>query len=201
MFVPLQQLSPWRREHPKNDCITTKIYTIMLNKRLEEAINAQINAELWSAYLYLSMSAYCHETGHTGMANWFAVQFKEEQDHAQIFFNYIVSRGGRVKLAPIAEVPTEWDSVLAAFENTLEHERKVTALINNLYAIATEEKDYATQSKLQWFIDEQVEEEENAQEIINKLRLVQGNGYGLYMIDQELAARTYTQAAPLSSAD
>ncbi|MCM1034679.1 MAG: ferritin [Paludibacter sp.] len=173
----------------------------MLNKRLEEALNAQINAEMWSAYLYLSMSAYCHEAGYTGMANWFAVQFKEEQDHAQIFFNYVVSRGGRVKLAPIAEVATEWDSVLAAFENTLEHEQKVTSLINNLYAIATEEHDYATQSKLKWFIDEQVEEEENAQDIINKLRMVQGNGYGMYMIDQELASRTYTQAAPLNSAE
>lgn len=171
----------------------------MLNKRLEEALNAQINAEMWSAYLYMSMSAYCHEAGYTGMANWFAIQFKEEQDHAQIFFNYVVSRGGRVKLAAIAEVPTEWDSVLAAFENTLEHERKVTALINNLYNIATDEHDYATQSKLKWFIDEQVEEEETAQEIINKLRMVQGNGYGIYMIDRELASRTYTQATPLSA--
>lgn len=171
----------------------------MLNKRLEEALNAQINAEMWSAYLYMSMSAYCHEAGYTGMANWFAIQFKEEQDHAQIFFNYVVSRGGRVKLAAIAEVPTEWNSVLAAFENTLEHERKVTALINNLYNIATDEHDYATQSKLKWFIDEQVEEEETAQEIINKLRMVEGNGYGIYMIDRELASRTYTQAAPLSA--
>lgn len=173
----------------------------MLHKKLEEAINAQINAELWSAYLYLSMSAYCHETGHTGMANWFAIQFKEEQDHAQILFNYVVSRGGRVLLAPIAEVPTEWDSVLSAFEHTLEHEQKVTSLINNLYALATELKDYATQSKLQWFVDEQVEEEETAQDIINKLRMVKDNGYGLYMIDQELAARTYTQASPLAAAE
>ena len=172
----------------------------MLNKKLEEALNAQINAEMWSAYLYLSMAAYCHENGNPGMANWFTVQFKEEQDHAQILFNYVVARGGRVLLAPIAAVETAWKSPLAAFENTLEHEQKVTGLINNLYALATEEKDYATQSMLKWFIDEQVEEEETAREIIDKLRMVKDNGYGLYMIDKELASRTYTQAAPLATA-
>lgn len=173
----------------------------MLTKRLEEAINAQINAELWSAYLYLSMAAYCHEIGNDGMAHWFEVQFKEEQDHAQIFFNYVVARGSRVLLRPIAEVPVEFDSALACFEYTLQHEQKVTSLINNLYAIAIEENDFATKSKLQWFIDEQVEEEENATDIIRKLRMVKDNGYGIYMIDQELAARVYVQAAPLATAN
>ena len=173
----------------------------MISKKLEAAINAQINAEMWSAYLYLSMSAYCQEAGFPGMANWFAVQFKEEQDHAMIFFNYLQSRGGRVLLSPIAEVPTEWASPLAAFEHTLEHEGKVTSLINNLMALAVEEKDFAAQSRLNWFVDEQVEEEENATELIQKLRLIGNNGYGLYQLDQELATRVYTQASPLANAE
>ena len=134
------------------------------------------------------------------MANWFAVQFKEEQDHAQIFINYLQSRGGRVLLRAIDAVDTEWASPLAAFEHTLQHEEKVTSLINNLMAIAVEEKDFASQSRLQWFIDEQVEEEENATDIIQKLRMLNGNGYGMYQLDQELAARVYTQAAPLATA-
>lgn len=171
----------------------------MISKRLEEAINAQINAELWSAYLYLSMSAYCQDKGYTGIANWFAIQFKEEQDHAQIFYNYLVSRGGRVLLQPIAAVETEWASPLAAFEATYEHEQKVTSLINNLMQIAVEEKDFASQSRLQWFIDEQVEEEESALDIINKLRMLDGNSYGMYMLDQELGARVYTTPSPLAA--
>ena len=173
----------------------------MISKKLEAAINAQINAEMWSAYLYLSMSAYCQEAGFPGLANWFAVQFKEEQDHAMIFFNYLQSRGGRVLLSPIEAVPTEWASPLAAFEHTLEHEGKVTSLINNLMALAVEEKDFAAQSRLNWFVDEQVEEEENATELIQKLRLIGNNGYGLYQLDQELAARVYTQASPLTTAE
>lgn len=172
----------------------------MISKRLQDAINAQINAEMWSAYLYLSMSSYCQSEGYVGMANWFAIQFKEEQDHAQIFINYLQSRGGRVLLKAIDAVDTEWQSPLAAFEHTLKHEEKVTSLINNLMAIAVEEKDFASQSRLQWFIDEQVEEEENATDIIQKLRLLDGNGYGLYQLDRELAARVYTQAAPLATA-
>jgi len=171
----------------------------MLSKKMEEALNAQINAELWSAYLYLSMAAYCHANGLEGTANWYEVQFKEEQDHAKIFYNYVVSRGGRVKLAAIDEVPTEWPSLLAAFEETLQHEQKVTSLINGLYALAFDEKDFATQSMLKWFIDEQVEEEETAQNIIDKLKMIGDNGYGQYMFDSELAARTYTQAAPLGA--
>lgn len=170
----------------------------MFSTKVEEALNAQINAEMWSAYLYLSMAAYCHEQGLAGMANWFEVQFKEEQDHAMIIYKHLVARGGRVKLAPIAEVETEWASPLAVFENTLTHEKKVTFLINELYALATEEKDYATQSMLKWFIDEQVEEEENVKTLIDNLRMIKDNGFGLYMIDKELGARTYTQAAPLA---
>ena len=171
----------------------------MISKRLEDAINAQINAEMWSAYLYLSMSAYCHDKGYSGKANWFAIQFKEEQDNAQIFYNYLISRGGRVILKAIDAVDTEWASPLAAFEATYAHEQHVTSLINNLMHIAVEEKDFAAQSRLQWFIDEQVEEEENAVEIINKLRMLDGNGYGMYMLDQELAARVYATPSPLAA--
>ena len=103
----------------------------MISKPLESAINAQINAELWSAYLYLSMSTYCQDAGFPGIANWFSIQFKEEQDHAMILLNYLQSRDGRVLLAPIDAVETEWSSPLAAFEATLQHEQKVTSLINN----------------------------------------------------------------------
>lgn len=167
----------------------------MLNKKLEEALNAQINAEFWSAYLYLSMSANMSDKGMAGVANWFAIQFKEEQDHAMKLFNYVIARGGKVTLQPIEKVDTEWKSPLDAFEQTLQHEEKVTSLINNLYALAEQEKDYATQSMLKWFIDEQVEEEENAKAIIDTLKLIGDNGYGLYQLDKELAARVYTPIA------
>ena len=126
------------------------------------------------------------------------MQFQEEQDHAKVFFNYIISRGGNVTLTPIKAVPTTWDSILDVFESTLAHERSVTGLINKLFALTTAENDYATQSMLKWFIDEQVEEEETAQTIIDNLKMIKDNGYGLYMLDKELGARSYTQAAPLA---
>lgn len=170
----------------------------MLNKKIESALNAQVNAEMWSAYLYLSMAAYLHANGQPGMGKWFEVQFQEEQDHAKILFNYIIQRGGRVDLQPIDAVPTSWESPLAVFENALTHEQKVTSLINNLFALTAAENDYATQSMLKWFIDEQVEEEENAQTIIDNLKMIQGNGYGLFMLDKELGARTYTPASALT---
>ena len=171
----------------------------MLSKRLHEAINAQINAELWSAYLYLSMSMDAESKGLNGVANWFYLQWLEEQDHARIFMNYLNSRDAKVELAPIAEVPTGWGSVLDMFRQTLEHEKKVTSLINNLASIASEDRDYASSNKLVWFIDEQVEEEESAREMIDAFEAVEGNKYGLYMLDKELATRVYTQASPLAS--
>lgn len=171
----------------------------MLSKKVEDAINAQINAEFWSAYLYLSMSMHFANKGYNGIANWFAIQFKEEQDHATIFMNYVNSRDGKVLLQPIAGVDTEWDSPLAAFKATLEHEQKVTSLINNVYAVAVEEKDYATQNTLQWFINEQVEEEDTARSYIDALEKIGDNGYGLYMLDKELAARVYSTPAPLAN--
>ena len=159
---------------------------------MEKALNAQINAEFWSAYLSLSMSVHFSAKGMKGVANWFAVQFKEEQDHAQIFVDYVLARGGRVTLAPIAEVPCEWESPLAAFEATLVHEKKVTAMIDALCRQAEADKDFATANKLVWFVDEQVEEEQNAQDIIDSLKMVDDSKMGLYMIDKELAARVYT---------
>jgi ferritin len=137
--------------------------------------------------------------GLKGVANWFYVQFQEEQDHARILMNYILSRDAEVRLQPIAEVRTSWDSPLEMFRDTLEHEQKVTAMINNLAAIAAGDKDYASSNMLVWFIDEQVEEEESAREMIGACEAVEGNKFGLYMLDKELAARTYTQAAPLAS--
>ncbi len=172
----------------------------MLSKKLHEAINAQINAELWSAYLYLAMSMDAEAKGLKGVANWFYVQFKEENDHARIFMNYLNSRDAKVTLLPIEEVPTTWDSVLAMFTQTLEHEKKVTALINNLAAISNEDRDFASINRMVWFIDEQVEEEENAREMIAAVEAVEGNKYGMYMLDKELATRTYTQASPLTTA-
>jgi len=169
----------------------------MLNEKIVKAINVQINAEMWSAYLYLSMASYCHSIGQTGMARWYEVQFKEEQDHAKILFNYVIQRNSKVTLTVIEKVPTEWKSILDVFECTLAHEQKVTAMINNLFALTSQENDYATQSMLKWFIDEQVEEEENAQTIIDNLKMINNNGFGLYMLDKELGARGYSQAAPL----
>ena len=173
----------------------------MLSEKMQDSLNAQINAEMWSAYLYLSMSMAAADKGLKGVANWFAIQFKEEQDHAQIFINYLLSRGGRVKLASIADVETEWDNALAMFEQTLEHEKKVTSLIHNLCAIAAEERDVATANRLNWFVDEQVEEEENARDIIDQLRMIGDDRLGLYMIDKELAARVYTTPSPLATAE
>ena len=172
----------------------------MLSNNLHQAINAQINAELWSAYLYLSMAMDAEAKGLKGVANWFHVQYLEEQDHARIFMNYLNSRDAKVILQPIAEVPTEWDSVLDMFKQTLEHEKKVTALINNLASVANEDRDYASINRLNWFIDEQVEEEESARDMISAVEAVEDNKYGMYMLDKELAARVYTVPSPLATA-
>ena len=169
----------------------------MLSNNLHKAINAQINAELWSAYLYLSMSMDAEAKGQKGVANWFRVQYPEEQDHARIFMNYLNSRDAKVTLQPIAEVPTEWDSVLDMFKQTLEHEKKVTALINELAFIANEDRDFASINRLVWFIDEQVEEEESAREMIAAVEAVEGNKYGMYMLDKELSTRVYNTPSPL----
>lgn len=171
----------------------------MVSKQLHDAINAQINAELWSAYLYLSMSMDAEQKGHKGVANWFYVQFREEQDHARILQNYLNSRDAKVTLLPIAEVRTEWESPLEMFRETLAHERKVTAMIHELASIAAADKDYASANMLVWFVDEQVEEEENAREMIAACEAVEGNKFGMYQFNKELAARTYAVPSPLAA--
>ncbi|MDE6231536.1 MAG: ferritin [Muribaculaceae bacterium] len=163
----------------------------MLLKKIEDALNEQINAEMWSAYLYLSMSLHFEHEGRTGVANWFRVQFQEEQAHALALMDYVNARDGRVVLQPIAGVPEKWDSLKDAFLSTLEHERKVTTLINNLYAMAEDEKDFATRQKLNTFIAEQVEEEDTVRQILDDLSLVGTDGTGLYQIDRQLATRTF----------
>ena len=171
----------------------------MLNSKVQDAINEQINAELYSAYLYLSMAQYFEAEGLPGFANWFKVQVQEEQAHATIFMNYVNQRGGRVLLKAIEAVPTTWESSMAVFEATLVHEQKVTALINSLYTLAMNEEDYATRDRLNWFVSEQVEEEDNCRELIDKLRLIGDNGMGIYMLNTELAARTYAAPSPLAA--
>lgn len=173
----------------------------MISKRLHDAINAQINAELWSAYLYLAMSMDAEQKGYKGVANWFFVQFREEQDHARIFMNYLNSREAKVELQPIAAVPSTWESVEAMFRQTLEHEKVVTDLINKLVAIAREDQDFASINRLVWFVDEQIEEEESAREMIAALEAVECNKYGMYMLDKELATRTYATSTPLAAAE
>lgn len=170
----------------------------MISQKLQNAINAQINAELWSAYLYLSMSMDAQAKGLKGVANWFFVQFQEEQDHATIFMNYLNSQEAKVQLMPIEPVTTKWDSVLAMFEDTLAHEKEVTAMIHNLAVIAAEENDFASGNRLAWFVDEQVEEEESARDMIAAFKAVEGDKYGLYMVDRGLAQRTYEKASPLA---
>ena len=169
----------------------------MISKKLAKAINDQINAEMWSAYLYLSMSQDIYAKGFKGIAHWYKVQFLEEQAHAAIMINYLHSQDERVILAPIAAVQTEWDSVLAAFEDTLEHEKKVTAMINNLCDIADDDKDRAAGNFLAWFIDEQVEEEENARDLIAQCKMTNGNMSGMIILDKELGAREYHTPSPL----
>ncbi len=173
----------------------------MLSQKLHDAINAQINAELWSAYLYLSMSMDAEAKGYKGVANWFFVQWQEEQDHARILMNYLNSRDCKVELKPIEAVDTTWNSVLEMFQETLKHEKVVTGLINNLAAIAAEDRDFASSNMLVWFIDEQIEEEESARDMIFAAEAVENDKYGMYQLDKELAARVYTQASPLATTE
>ena len=173
----------------------------MISTKLHNAINAQVNAELWSAYLYLAMSLDAEAKGYKGVANWFFIQFKEEQDHARIFMNYLNSVDAKVELLPIEPVPASWDSILDMYKQTLEHEKKVTSLINNLAAIANEDRDFASINRMNWFIDEQIEEEESARDMIFTVEAVENDKYGMYMLDKELAARVYNVPSPLATAE
>jgi ferritin len=164
----------------------------MMKEKIREAFNRQINAELYSSYLYLSMSAYCESINLKGFANWMRCQAQEELVHAMKFYSFVNERGGVVKLSPIEGPPIKWDSPLHAFEETYVHEQKVTSMINALVDLAIKEKDHASNSFLQWFVNEQVEEESSADGVIQQLRLAGNQGSGLFMIDRELAARVFT---------
>ena len=167
----------------------------MLTDKMKEALNKQINGEIYSAYLYLSMSAYSEYIGLKGVANWFMVQYKEEMEHAMKIYNYINSQSGQVKLMAVDQPPTEFESPLDMFEKTLQHEKSVTKRINDLVNLAIEEKDHATQFFLQWFVTEQVEEEANDSDIISKLKLAGTEGNALLMIDKELTTRVFVPPA------
>jgi len=164
----------------------------MLNKKMNDAINAQINAEMYSSYLYLSMSAYFESINLKGFANWVRVQAQEEDFHAMKFFDYVLSRQGKVVLKAIDAPPTKWKSPLDAFEAVYAHEVKVTDLIHKLASLAQRENDYASSVLLQWYINEQVEEEESADNIVQQLKFVGDASSGLFMLDRELATRVYT---------
>ncbi len=168
----------------------------MLNSKMQDALNRQINAELFSSYLYLSMSAYFESVGLPGMAGWMQAQADEERGHAMRMFAFINERDGRVLLDAIDKPKSEWNSPLEAFQEAYEHEQKVTALINGLVDLAVAEKDHAAGNFLQWFVDEQVEEEATARAICDKLKLVGDHGPALLMMDAELGRRPAPAAAP-----
>ncbi|MCP4541665.1 MAG: ferritin [Chloroflexi bacterium] len=165
----------------------------MLRQTVQDAMNTQIKNELDSAYLYLSMAAYCESINLPGFAHWMRMQDEEERIHAMKFYDFIHERGGRVILQALDQPEAEFESPLDVFEKTLAHEQKVTALINDLYALAIEEKDYASQIFLQWFITEQVEEEDNASQVIDTLKMIGDDQQGLLMLDRELAGRAAPQ--------
>ena len=164
----------------------------MINKKLEDQINYQINRELYSEYLYLSMAAYLEAKGLSGMANFMVVQAEEEHFHAMKFFHYMNERGARVVLDKIEQPPVEFESPLAVFKESLEHEELVTSLINKLMDTAIEVNDHATKSFLNWYVDEQVEEEASFQGLIDQFEIIGGKGHGMLMLDKELAGRTFT---------
>ena len=164
----------------------------MLSEKMQEALNKQLNAELYSAYLYLSMAAYYYSINLNGFANWMKVQNQEETVHAMKFYQFINERGGMIWLDAIAKPPTTWSTPLEVFEETLKHEEKVTGLINNLVDLAMAERDHATNAFLQWFITEQVEEEASANEIIQNLKLAGNDPHALFMLDRELGTRVFT---------
>ncbi len=164
----------------------------MLSEKIQDAINKQIVAETYSAYLYWSMAAYFESANLPGCAQWMKAQVQEELFHAAKFFNFVAERGGRIKLDAIDAPPTEWDSPLAVFEHAYQHEQKVTGLINDLVDLAVEERDHATRNFLGWYVDEQVEEEASADGVVQKLRLLGDAPGGLFMLDREVGQRVFT---------
>ncbi len=161
----------------------------MLSEKMKDALNKQVNAELYSSYLYLSMAAYFDSINLNGFAQWMKAQAKEEVGHAMKIYKYIYDRGSSVVLESIDKPPVEWNSPLNAFEDAYKHEQKVSEMINNLVVIAREEKDYATENFLQWFVEEQVEEEASVDEIVQKLKYVEGSKNAIFMLDSKLGQR------------
>jgi len=164
----------------------------MLTKKIEKALNQQINAEFASAYLYLSMANYLNEENLTGFSNWMKSQYEEEKFHAMKMYDYILERDGVVRLDTINKPKHKWKGIIDVFEDTLKHEQSVTKMINNLTSLAIDERDHATVNFMQWFVDEQVEEEATVSELLGQLQLVEGKGSGLFMLDKEAAQRTFT---------
>jgi ferritin len=161
----------------------------MISKKLQDAINDQIKNEFYSAYLYLAMAAHCEASNLPGFAQWLKVQSHEEWTHGMKFFEFLNDRGGRVTLHAISQPPATYKTVLGIFEHVLEHEQKVTACINKLYELALQERDYPTQAMLQWFITEQVEEEKNATQIVEQLKMIPEKGGALLFIDRHIGKR------------
>ena len=166
----------------------------MLSEKIEISINKQINEELYSSYIYLAMSAEADRLGLPGFSNWFKMQFQEELEHADKFFNYVLERDGKVNLGAIEKPEIGEETPLSLFEKALNHERHITACISSLKDLAKSESDHATDVFLEWYVSEQVEEEANAQQIIDQLKLIDGSPNGLFMIDRELANRTASPA-------
>lgn len=167
----------------------------MLSKTVYAALNKHMNTELFSAYLYLNMSSASNEMGFKGVANWFNVQYQEEMVHFTKFYNYINSQGAQAVVDKMAKPASSFPTLLNFFDETLKHEQFITKCINELTELAVKEKDHATQIFLQWFITEQIEEEENDREIIAKLKMIGDNGYGQLMLDKELAVRVFVPPA------
>lgn len=173
----------------------------MLSKTMEKALNKQVNAEAYSAYLYKSMSANFTAQGLRGAAHWLHVQMQEELIHAMKFYDFILERNGKVTLTAIDGPPTEWATPLAAFENAYAHEQKVTGMINSLVNLALKEGDHATNSFLKWFVDEQVEEEASASAVVQQLELVGDNRSALFLVDRELGQRVFVPPPAAGAAE
>ena len=164
-----------------------------MNSKVSEALVNQVNKEFYSAYLYLAMNQYFEDETMAGMANWMYQQFLEEQFHAMKMVKYLNSRGVKVELQAIEQPTVNWTSMLSVFEDVLDHEKSITASINSIQSLSVKEEDFATMNFLQWFIDEQIEEEENAANILKQLQLIGDNGYGLLMLDKELSVRKFVE--------
>lgn len=164
----------------------------MLSEKMEKALNGQINAEFYSAYMYMAMAAHFERGDLPGFANWMRVQAQEEQFHAVKIYDFVLDRGGKVALAAIQAPPSVWKSPLDVLKATLEHEQKVTGLINDLVYLARDQRDNATEIFLQWFVNEQVEEEDSAGKILGQLKIIEDSPQALFLLDRELGQRVYT---------